>query len=649
MKKLLTALLTALLCAALFSSAALAAEAGISGVKEIPDMAEAVQEAAVKISAKNFPDAVLRKYVADHFDKNGNGSLSAAEIEDVTTIELTNSGVKNLQGIALFPNLKVLKANYLGISKADVSGNPALEELELAYTGVSKLDLKNNKKLRRLWISGSNFTSVDLRDCPSLQWFSCAYSSVKSINLSNSAKLKTLYCHESNLSGLNVSKCAALQVLACSSNPISSLNLSGCPALRVLNIDRTGISSLNLKKNTKLEELTAGNSALTTLDVSKNTKLVFLSLRNCRLTSLTLGSQPALKDVYVAQNRLTSLDASQCPKMRTLTVTDNALTSLKLPKGKALKNLSCDDNALTSLDLSGCSGLEFLYCRNNKLTKLNVKNCPALERMDLSENRVSKLDLTANKKLISLYASGNCLAGLDLTKNTKLTNFNVNGNERSVTAEGGKIFLSDLGISAKKIKDLSGATKGSSTLAVSKSGKITYEYEMGGGRTAHFTLKVDYKKGTISSLTIPADKYAYTGVAIKPKVTVKAKVSGHTVKLTKGTHYKVYYENNRNAGTATITVRGTGDYKGTLTKTFKITKVKLSTLVLDATTMAYTGKALKPGETVKAKVNGKTVKLDKGEDYTVKYEKNIKKGTAKVIVTGIGNFTGTLTKTFTIK
>ncbi len=41
--------------------------------------------------------------------------------------------------------------------------------------------------------------------------------------------------------------------------------------------------------------------------------------------------------------------------------------------------------------------------------------------------------------------------------------------------------------------------------------------------------------------------------------------------------------------------------------------------------------------------------LKKGKDYTVEYKDNIEVGTANVVLTGIGNYTGTVTKTFTIE
>ncbi len=59
---------------------------------------------------------------------------------------------------------------------------------------------------------------------------------------------------------------------------------------------------------------------------------------------------------------------------------------------------------------------------------------------------------------------------------------------------------------------------------------------------------------------------------------------------------------------------------------------------------AYTGKAIKPSVTVK---DGDK-KLVKGTDYTVSYKNNTKIGTATVIVTGKGKYSGTKELTFNI-
>ena len=59
----------------------------------------------------------------------------------------------------------------------------------------------------------------------------------------------------------------------------------------------------------------------------------------------------------------------------------------------------------------------------------------------------------------------------------------------------------------------------------------------------------------------------------------------------------------------------------------------------------YTGKPQTPLPVLK---DGNYV-LQKGKDYTISYENNINAGTAKIIFTGIGSYSGTVIKNFTIK
>ena len=182
---------------------------------------------------------------------------------------------------------------------------------------------------------------------------------------------------------------------------------------------------------------------------------------------------------------------------------------------------------------------------------------------------------------------------------------------------------------------------GTATVTVKGKGNFT------GTLTKTFTI-------TGAPITVAKVKNAslpYTGKAKTPILIVKAKLGTKTVTLKKGRDYTAEYANNKNVGTATVTIKGIGNYSGTMTATFKINPLKLSnaTATLSDTTLTYTGKALKPKVTVKMKVDGKTVTLVSGTDYTVKYTNNKKPGTATVTITGKGNFTGTITLNFMIK
>lgn len=74
--------------------------------------------------------------------------------------------------------------------------------------------------------------------------------------------------------------------------------------------------------------------------------------------------------------------------------------------------------------------------------------------------------------------------------------------------------------------------------------------------------------------------------------------------------------------------------------------LELAAIELEFNSHAYTGAEIKPKVT-KVTVDGKT--LIETNDYTVSYSDNTNAGTAKVIITGAGNYTGTKEETFQIQ
>lgn len=144
------------------------------------------------------------------------------------------------------------------------------------------------------------------------------------------------------------------------------------------------------------------------------------------------------------------------------------------------------------------------------------------------------------------------------------------------------------------------------------------------------------------SAELSADTVTYTGSAQKPGATVK---SGDKV-LVSGTDFTVSYSNNTNAGTAKATIKGKGNYSGTITKEFTITPADISQLTasLSADIFRYNGTEQKPSVTVKSRDK----MLVPDTDFTISYSDNIDVGTATVIITGQGNYTGSMTRTFTI-
>ena len=143
-----------------------------------------------------------------------------------------------------------------------------------------------------------------------------------------------------------------------------------------------------------------------------------------------------------------------------------------------------------------------------------------------------------------------------------------------------------------------------------------------------------------ASVTLSTSTYAYDGKAKKPGVTVK--LNGKTLK--NSTDYTVSYSNNTKVGTAKVTIKGKGNYTGSVSKTYSIKNNFKKATVSGISTKAFTGKNITQSITVK--YNGKTLK--NGTDYTVSYSNNKSIGTATVKIAGKGSYTGTITKTFKI-
>ena len=114
-----------------------------------------------------------------------------------------------------------------------------------------------------------------------------------------------------------------------------------------------------------------------------------------------------------------------------------------------------------------------------------------------------------------------------------------------------------------------------------------------------------------------------------------------------GTDYSVSYKNNKNAGTATVTVKGLGNYGESKTMNFTITKKMLTAenIALSKVDYFYTGKTCKPAVTVK---DGSTV-LKKNRDYSITYPADMKnKGVKTISISGLGNYSGNANATYYI-
>ena len=144
--------------------------------------------------------------------------------------------------------------------------------------------------------------------------------------------------------------------------------------------------------------------------------------------------------------------------------------------------------------------------------------------------------------------------------------------------------------------------------------------------------------------------YSYSGAAVTPTYEVIAKLTNDTT-LVENTDYTAACTNNVEAGTATLTVTGTGNYSGTLSATYTVNKLDISKATITYTnSYVYTGSAVTLSDLV-ISYNGQTISTD---NYTVSYANNTKVAQSTdtnaptATITGKGNLTGEYAAKFTI-
>lgn len=351
-------------------------------------------------TVSDFPDSGFRAYVFDNFDTDGNGILSQAECDTVTSIVVSTDNISSIQGIECFKNLVTLSCTgsrdpSLGtgdswvweasglLTSLDVSHNTALTHINCNNNRITSLDLSHNTALTHLSCDGNgdHLRSIDVSLCTGLTSLSCYQNNLESLDLSSNSALTYVRCDPIDLDMSNHTALTEFCYGSSSAHVSSaSLNLSGCIALTTL--DLYHVNSVDLSGCTSLAELYLSSSSISNLDLSQAT---------------------ALRSIYMNMCGFQSLDVSDCTSLDYMSfVFCNSITSLNI-NSTSLTTLSCLDNAqLSSLDLSHLPALTTLECCNSNLTELDVSNNTALTSLDCTGNPMTTLYLKTGQTIPTL-------------------------------------------------------------------------------------------------------------------------------------------------------------------------------------------------------------------------------------------------------
>ncbi len=209
---------------------------------------------------------------------------------------------------------------------------------------------------------------------------------------------------------------------------------------------------------------------------------------------------------------------------------------------------------------------------------------------------------------------------------------------------------------------------GKVTKGATSNGVTTYAFEVKGkgNYTGSFTGTFATSDQDISKLwtaEVAKGDYVYQmGAKVPATVVVKNAKTKETV--TEAGNYRLVYENDTNAGTATVRVVGIGQYAGAIELTYEIAPLEISQKsVADIkTTAPAAGYTFEPGKVFEPEVVWNTSKIKPNNyaetidlnrlvnDLEITYADNDKAGTAQLIVSGKedGNVTGSYAVDFAI-
>lgn len=152
----------------------------------------------------------------------------------------------------------------------------------------------------------------------------------------------------------------------------------------------------------------------------------------------------------------------------------------------------------------------------------------------------------------------------------------------------------------------------------------------------------DAKVLTDANVTLSQQSFVYDGTAKNPAVIYNG------ITLLENTDYTVKYSNNVDVGTVKATITGINNYSGKAVKEFKITPIKFDdkkvSVSLEKSTFIYNGQSITPVVYVAYNHNY----LIQNTDFTATYSNNNAPGVATVKIKGIGNYSGSISKTYVI-
>ena len=236
-------------------------ETALPAPLDVPSTATAPADAGVPLDSAHFPDAAFLESIRK-LDADGDGVLSPAECDAVTSLDVRSKGIASLEGIGCFTRLTYLNCIGNELTSLPLEQLPGLTRLLCNENQLTTLDLTQVPGLQLLHCHDNRLTALDVSPLTQLQELACGHNLFTSLDLSGNKSLAYFLYLGGPLRTLTLSGNDGLLHLWCSYSLVSQLDLAQAPNLEQLGIERSDFSYLDLSANAKLTDVLAGNNLL---------------------------------------------------------------------------------------------------------------------------------------------------------------------------------------------------------------------------------------------------------------------------------------------------------------------------------------------------------------------------------------------------
>lgn len=417
-----------------------------------------------------------------------------------------------------------------------------------------------------------------------------------------------------------------------------------------INIEYTALSISGEKANDVIEwRIVANNSAIMTIEEAKKAGYITSTSKfdnNILTVQTNSKNNDILKFTAYALMAGMSIDDADVVKSSIVINNNTKTTNIKTTTGTS-KLQPCGTSFSDTIQLEPyvSTNNDHIYIESTNKNVATVSFVPGADNRNASftvntiSNGVASINIyaLAVKDDISTAVKTKTI-NLTVTNNIENANVQVkdvvyNGKAQAPTIS---VYFDDIELRKDdySVKYTNNTNVGKATVTIT--GKNNY-YQ--GTKTVYFNIlpkNIENAGITVANVTYNANEQ-------KPNVTVKDK--DRNVNLAKNKDYTVTYQNNVNAGTASVIITGINNYAGTAMQSFTISTLDITKAKINAIPkQSYVGASVTPMPTI----TYANRQLTNGVDFTVTYSNNNFPGTGKATITGIGNFKGSKELTFKI-